>query len=90
MEILKQNNLLDHTIFVLFSDHGITLNMPQDRLIRMANYQGDKSRSWIKHNKAGVETSWGYGNDLLSLKQNQPLLAVHIFWFARKASPDDE
>ncbi len=131
MQTLKQQGLLEHTVFVLLSDHGITLQLPGDRLTTANNYQGAANQMVVKSTpyrnvsfaindakvneqddenkivhittkedistpaaqqafasklqspfnslKAGVDTSWGYGTDILSLKQNHSLLAMRFF-----------
>lgn len=131
MQTLKQQGLLEHTVFVLLSDHGITLQLPGDRLTTERNYQGDAQQMVVKRTpyrnvsfaindakvnteddenkvihittkedistpdaqlafanklqspynafKSGVDTSWGYGTDILSLKQNHSLLAMRFF-----------
>lgn len=88
--ILQQNNLLNFAVVVLLSDHGITLGLPNDRVIKKSQYQGSiDSFKKIKISKYytapeysvnmqhdyGVDTSFGYGGDILSLKQNHIVLA---------------
>ncbi len=85
LKILKQNKLLDHAIVILLSDHGLSLGYPAERVINAAHYTGDKNN--IKkipvyhYNKDvgvddyNVDTSYGYGGDVLSLKQYHTLLA---------------
>lgn len=125
--VLEQNGLLEHAIFVLISDHGITLKIPGDRAVTEKLYQGNKKNIFLKRthynlqvvfdkkdipkyddeaktivigdnfsnkdldklllkilsplnpNLLGIDTSWGYGNDVLSLKQYRPLLAIRTF-----------
>lgn len=131
MQTLNQQGLLEHTVFVLLSDHGITLQLPGDRLTTESNYQGDPKQMVVKRTpyrnvsfvindaktnphddeskivhittkedisspaaqlafasklqspfnafKSGVDTSWGYGTDILSLTQNHSLLAMRFF-----------
>jgi arylsulfatase A-like enzyme len=87
---LQQNKLLDHAIVVLLSDHGISLGMPGDRITTKANYLGDKANmkkigvfpyAAGAHEKDfyGIDTSFGYGGDILSLKQYHSLLAFKGF-----------
>ena len=129
--MLGKRGLLDHAIFVLMSDHGITLGLPGDRVVSEAGFQGrqyemklqrtpysdvifgvgkrlpssaedevkfisigktDLLQDKKKYDDAmrvaadprnpalyGIDTTWGYGTDLLSLKQNQHLLAFRIY-----------
>jgi arylsulfatase A-like enzyme len=90
LQILKRSHVLDHAVVVLFSDHGITLGLPGDRLVTEARYQGNKANiarldraqytgdlpPAIKtNNEHGLDTSYGYGGDVLSQKQYHVLLA---------------
>jgi hypothetical protein len=70
IENLQQKGFLEHAIVVLISDHGATLGQPHDRSITANLYQGVQPVRGLAN-----ETSFGYGGDLLSLKQYQPLLA---------------
>ncbi|TAK73723.1 MAG: DUF229 domain-containing protein, partial [Gammaproteobacteria bacterium] len=91
LNILQHNHLLNHTIVVLLSDHGITMGQPGDRIISAAKYRGDpkkmKQVTIYKYYNApaftsnfkqdyGVDTSYGYGSDVLSLKQTHAVLAI--------------
>jgi arylsulfatase A-like enzyme len=89
MTLLAANGLLDHTIVVVLSDHGITLGLPGDRPVTAANYQGNPANikklsvvryaggADLKKNNNGfaIDTSYGYGGDVLSMKQFKTLLA---------------
>lgn len=131
LSVLEDQHLLKHTIFVLISDHGITLQLPGDRVVTDQLYTGNKSNKFVKrtpyHNinfsvnsqkvtdnageskivavsssedltdpnqqrliinklrspfnpeRYGIDTSWGYGNDLLSLKQNHAMMAIRFY-----------
>src|SRR5207237_1259971 len=76
------------------SDHGTTVGLPHDRIVSTENYQGSKDKlKYISVFKLGItnlqdidlkkeytiNTSYGQGSDILSLKQNQILLAFHGF-----------
>ncbi|TAK73722.1 MAG: hypothetical protein EPO11_08000 [Gammaproteobacteria bacterium] len=91
LNILQQNHLLDHSIVVLLSDHGITLGLHGDRIISAAKYRGNPANmqqvSAFGYYNAplhganfkrdyGVDTSYGYGGDVLSLKQTHSVLAI--------------
>jgi len=83
-QLLTQNGLLEKSVVVLLSDHGTTLGLPRDRVISQENYRGDpKKMKWVPVFKTGTtfsfDTSYGQGTDLLSLKQNQVLLAIRGF-----------
>jgi arylsulfatase A-like enzyme len=67
---LKQQGYLQHAIVVLISDHGLTLAQPNDRNILENRYQGKTAARML-----GKDKSFGYGSDILSLKQYRPLLA---------------
>ena len=91
LQTLKASKLLDHTIVVLLSDHGTSLGLHGDRSVTAANYLGDpvnvkklpvyqyagtfKYSPDVRHD-FGVDTSYGYGGDVLSLKQYRSLLAI--------------
>ncbi|MCD6039800.1 MAG: Arylsulfatase [Gammaproteobacteria bacterium] len=99
--ILRKNNLLQNAIVILLSDHGISLGLPHDRVIQEAQFQGDKRNlkkiKMTKYYNApsystnksdyGIDTSWGYGGDILSLKQNHILLAIKSYGKDRSKSP---
>ena len=91
MNFLSENELLTNSIVVLLSDHGITHGLPGDRVVNKKNYQGNADNihklkieryhfashaSFDFQNDYGIDTSYGYGGDLLSLKQNHSLLAI--------------
>lgn len=86
MQMLKSAGLLHHAILILLSDHGTTLGLANDREISRKNYVGDKTKlsvvSVYKLNVAGkksslsLNTSYGQGTDVLSLKQNHSLFAI--------------
>lgn len=97
MQILKDNGLLEHSLVVLLSDHGTTLGLPNDRSIDKKHYRGDpKKINWIPVNKINtaaelslnlkhdyrLDTSYGQGTDILSLKQYRVLLAFKSFGFS--------
>jgi hypothetical protein len=90
LQILKRSHVLDHAVVVLFSDHGVTLGLPGDRLVTETGYQGNKANisrlgraqytsdlpfAIRAHNEHGLDTSYGYGGDILSQKQYHVLLA---------------
>lgn len=94
MTFLKNENLLNNTAIILLSDHGTTVGLPGDRIISPIHYQGDKNKlHYITVYKLGVanastvdfskqysiNTSYGQGSDILSLKQHHVLLAFHGF-----------
>lgn len=87
---LKRAGILDHALVVLLSDHGTTLGLPGDRFIDKARYIGDEKKikqvSVYKlssapgpvtdtNNDYALNTSYGQGTDVLSLKQYHVLLA---------------
>lgn len=82
MRILKDEGLLQHTMVFVLSDHGTTLGMPDDRLIDKKYYTGKKERLNLlsvnklsSSNQYTLNTSYGQGTDVLSLKQYHTLLA---------------
>jgi hypothetical protein len=100
MELLQQHNLLENTIVVLMSDHGVTLGLPTDRAIKEKLYQGDMTKlngmdKTIYLTGVGLPvkktlaTSYGYGGDLLSPAQLHVLLAFKTYGFAFPAGQKD-
>lgn len=98
--LLKRQHLLEHSLVVLLSDHGTTLGLPHDRLISKDLYKGNpKKLKWLtvyKLNSAPVfstdlqhdyslNTSYGQGTDVLSLKQYQVLLSFKGFGLSSMA-----
>jgi hypothetical protein len=90
MEALQKNKLLDHAVVVLLSDHGTSMGLQGDRVTAAEHYQGDKAQikklTVTKYSRApqnsldfkndyGIDTSYGYGGDVLSVKQYHALLA---------------
>jgi len=98
LSFLKKEGLLENTLVVLLSDHGTTLGLPGDRNIAEENFVGDKklmtkvSRSRydtntpheLNTNKLVMNTSYGQGTDVLSLKQYHVLLAFKGFGLQTK------
>lgn len=94
LQILKENGLLQSSLVVLLSDHGTTVGLLGDRIISEKNYQGkpDKKKLLVI-SKLGnapdfsvdfkkdysLNTSYGQGTDVLSLKQYHVLLAFKGF-----------
>lgn len=90
LQMLKQNGLLKNSVVVLLSDHGTTVGLPGDRFISQQTYVGDpKKLKWIDVSRPSVatktgndyriDTSYGQGSDVLSLKQYRTLLAFKGF-----------
>lgn len=83
LSMLKQAALLDSSILVVFSDHGVTLGLPHDRIVDAATYHGGRDElGFISAYKIRgssdytINTSYGQGTDVLSVKQYQILLAL--------------
>jgi arylsulfatase A-like enzyme len=90
LQLLQQHNLLNNTIVVLMSDHGVTFGLPKDRAISEAMYQGDKMKLNAMDkttylgglglsDKKTLSTSYGYGGDLLSPAQLHVVLAFKTY-----------
>ncbi len=97
LNILQENKLLDHSIVVLLSDHGTSLGLPGDRVTQSTKYQGHseniKLLPFTKYagtpefsldfqHDYGVDTSYGYGGDVLSLNQFHTILAIKSYGFS--------
>ncbi|MCW5590337.1 MAG: sulfatase-like hydrolase/transferase, partial [Legionellales bacterium] len=74
INFLQQDNLLQHAIVVVISDHGEALGVP-DRLTHPNMYQGDINHSALKKLFASydppiaLDFSTGHGTDILSMDQ---------------------
>lgn len=94
LQILQDDGLLTNSVVVLLSDHGTTLGLPDDRVTARAKYLGPKSdlkkmtvsrfssapeNSLNMRRDYSINTSYGQGTDLLSLKQYHSLLAFRDF-----------
>jgi len=93
LNILATNNILDHAIVVLLSDHGTSLGLPGDRPITVPLYQGDPVNiskipvvrysnpldNIRSKSNFHIDSSYGYGGDVLSLIQSHTLLAFKSY-----------
>lgn len=83
LKILKKNQLLEHSIVVVLSDHGEALELPGDRATEADLFIPGKS-SDIPHfypgsQKEKINRSGGHGTDVLSLTQYHTVLAFRYF-----------
>ncbi|HSW70611.1 MAG TPA: sulfatase-like hydrolase/transferase, partial [Gammaproteobacteria bacterium] len=89
-QILKENGLLANSIVILFSDHGTSFGLPGDRLLTKEQYRGPAARlTWVTVNKLStapllgsnysLNTAYGQGTEVLSLKQYRIVLALQYF-----------
>jgi len=82
LALLQKHGLLQYAVVILLSDHGMTLALPGDRVISEQHYQGDKTQIKLRRipyaqtQQMALDTSYGYGSDVLSLKQYRSLLAI--------------
>jgi hypothetical protein len=94
LQVLKENGLLQQSLVILLSDHGTTFGLPGERLLTKKRYQGDPAKlKWVTLNKLSttpasslnlkesysLNTAYGQGTDVLSLKQYQIVLAFNYF-----------
>jgi arylsulfatase A-like enzyme len=87
LQILKAQGLLEHSLVVLLSDHGTAVGLPGDREVTQENYLGVANKmKWLpffklssNENHLVLNTSYGQGTDILSLKQYHVLLAFRGF-----------
>lgn len=87
-DFLKDEKLLEHAIIIFMSDHGTGLGMPGDSLADESTYIGNKNALSLlqripyshKHGD-GINTSYGYSTDILSMQQYRVLLAIKTFGF---------
>lgn len=90
LQLLREENLLQHSLLLILSDHGTTLGLAGDRSIDKKKYRGKAKNltfltvSRYSHapqdsmdfkNDYSINTSYGQGTDVLSLKQFSVLLA---------------
>jgi arylsulfatase A-like enzyme len=92
-EVLAENNLLQNTVVILLSDHGIGLGVPGDSVTSIPFYQGDKNKITLQsyhYNitvrdkqqhiiQGGIDTDAGYGGNILDEKSYHALLAFQGF-----------
>ncbi len=83
MQLLEQTHLLQNSLIFVVSDHGVTLGKAHDRLIDKTTYAGKQERlrfitafKTSDDNGFTINTSYGQGTDVLSLKQYQMVLAM--------------
>ena len=92
MQLLHEQGLLEHSIVVLLSDHGTTIGLPNERIIQLKNYLGDRKQLKLisvarlsapekiaDKQLYTINTAYGQGTDVLSLKQYHTLLAFKGF-----------
>jgi arylsulfatase A-like enzyme len=94
-DVLAQNKLLDHTLVVLLSDHGTGLGLPGDRITAESFYEGNKNNIKLMRSEYsvpvkdkeghvqtwGIDSSNGYGHDVLSTVAYHTLLAFKGYGF---------
>lgn len=83
---LEREKIIDNAIIVFISDHGIGLGMPGDKLTSEESYEGihpsllpfykQPYSIAVKNKKSGIDTSYGYSTDILSLNQYHILMAM--------------
>lgn len=94
--LLQKNDLLNHSVVVLLSDHGVTMGLHGDRLTNPKKYQGDPINThklaYMRYsgrdkysvdfkNDWGIDTTYGYGTDILSTQQTHNLFAMKSYGF---------
>lgn len=102
MRMLKAQGLLSHAIVIVMSDHGKSLQMHGDRLLKSENYQkgpaSDPDTKALltslisyKTKSNALDIAFGHGTDVLSLSQYNNVLAFHAEGmpvFEKKHVPD--
>lgn len=86
IKLLKKNNLLSNTWIIVLSDHGEALAMPLDRITTEAQYRGSEivNSPFLKvittrFYPRVLNSTFGHGNDVLSLSQSRVLLGFRYF-----------
>jgi len=93
LKILQQNNLLQHAIVVLLSDHGVSLGLHGDRIISIKKYLGAKQQTKIltrypyseqqpqsASTDLGLDTCSGEGTDILSFNSSNHIILGFKFY----------
>jgi phosphoglycerol transferase MdoB-like AlkP superfamily enzyme len=88
-DYLRNAKLLEHAIVVFVSDHGTGLGMPGDSLTDVKSYVGKKRGfsllprlPYSNNKREGIDTSYGYSTNILSLQQYHVLMAIKTFGVA--------
>ena len=87
LAMLKENNLLEHSIVVLLSDHGEAIELPGDRVTEKELFvAGDTNKNHsIPHfyppssDDESLNKSVGHGTDVLGLTQYHNVLAFRLY-----------
>jgi len=91
MQLLAQEQVLNHAIVVLLSDHGEALELPGDRITTAEGYLSQKGHSRRvprfyppSADIEAVNQSAGHGTDVLGLTQYRSLLAFKLYGLQRQ------
>lgn len=82
MQLLKQNQLLEHSLVILLSDHGEALELPGDRITDANFYVSSVKEKTIPRfyppsaDHETVNRSGGHGTDVLGFVQYHTVLGV--------------
>lgn len=82
--LLKQDQVLNHAIVVLLSDHGEALAFPEDRITAKELYVANHAKGIPKFyppslDNEALNQSAGHGTDVLGLPQYHTLLAFQLY-----------
>lgn len=89
INLLQRNHLLDHSIVVVFSDHGEAMALPGDRITEADLFKRNSKNKRIPHfypaqkSSEKLNQSIGHGTDILSFSQYHSLLAFQFFGLNR-------
>lgn len=89
MQLLQQENYLQHAIVVLLSDHGEAFELHGDRVTSSDLYVTEKNLPPPKfypssYDKETIDQSVGHGTDVLGLTQYHTVLAFQEFGLAKR------
>lgn len=91
-DFLRDEKLLEHALIIFISDHGTGLGLPGDSITNEKKYIGNKNalsflqRLPYSHNSHhGIDTSYGYSTNILSMQQYRVLLAIKAIGFPMNA-----
>ncbi len=96
LDILENQQILNHALVVLLSDHGEALELDGDRVTAAKTYITDRHSTKMPRfyppsaDDEAVNQSAGHGTDVLGLTQYRTLLAVRLYGLGNQAIKIDQ
>jgi len=96
IDFLKKHQFLEKAIVFIISDHGNAQGLPNDRILKGANYIAGKNShpnifklmNATNFDTPKLDTSYGHGTDVLSYSQYNNVLAIRTFGINPTNTPD--